>query len=241
MNRLIQTAVDDNRDICDAVREQVKDIHVYLKAWNAILKDEFNAKLLPIYDAGYISLDKQFLTIGINGFVEGCEFLGYTISPDDQNYVDFTNKVLKVIYDENKADRSDGIMFNTEYVPAENLGVKNDGSITHVCLRYITKADTSTQFPEWKNPDAPIYYVTNGDYDYTPALNIDDFVADTFETLYTNPVYSWQTKKVCGYKERPVTLTELLNHFTPVWHYTYLTNGEFYKKEFFNDNYDFDE
>lgn len=32
MNRLIQTAVDDNRDICDAVREQVKDIHVYLKA-----------------------------------------------------------------------------------------------------------------------------------------------------------------------------------------------------------------
>lgn len=125
MNRLIQTAVDDNHDICDAVREQVKDIHVYLKAWNAILKDEFNAKLLPIYDAGYISLDKQFLTIGINGFVEGCEFLGYTISPDDQNYVDFTNKVLKVIYDENKADRSDGIMFNTEYVPAENLGVKN--------------------------------------------------------------------------------------------------------------------
>lgn len=118
---------------------------------------------------------------------------------------------------------------------------RNDGTITHVCLRYITKADTSTQFPEWKNPDAPIYYVTNGDYDYTPALNIDDFVADTFETLYINPVYSWQTKKVWGYKERPVTLTELLNHFTPVWHYTYLTNGEFYKKEFFNDNYDFDE
>lgn len=118
---------------------------------------------------------------------------------------------------------------------------RNDGTITHVCLRYITKADTSTQFPEWKNPDAPIYYVTNGDYDYTPALNIDDFVAGTFETLYTNPVYTWQTKKVYGYKERPVTLTELLNHFTPVWHYTYLTNGEFYKKEFFNDNYDFNE
>lgn len=125
MNRLIQTAVKDGRDVCDAVREQVKDIHVYLKAWNEILKDEFKAKLLPVYDAGYISLDKQFLTIGINGYIEGCEFLGYTISPDDERYVDFTNKVLKVIYDENKADKSDGIMFNTEYVPAENLGVKN--------------------------------------------------------------------------------------------------------------------
>lgn len=80
MNRLIQTAVADGRDICEAVREQVKDIHVYLKAWNAILKDEFNAKLLPIYNAGYISLDKQFLTIGINGFVEAVNSLA-TPSP----------------------------------------------------------------------------------------------------------------------------------------------------------------
>ena len=125
MNRLIQTAVNNNRDICDAVREQVQDIHIYLKAWNEILKDEFRAKLMPVFDAGFISLDKQFLTIGINGFVEGCEFLGYNISPDDERYVSFTNDVLKVIYDQNKADRTQDVMFNTEYVPAENLGVKN--------------------------------------------------------------------------------------------------------------------
>lgn len=118
---------------------------------------------------------------------------------------------------------------------------RNDDTITRVCLRYTVEADTSTQYPEWKNPDAPIYYVTSGGYSYAPVLDIDDFVENTFETLYTNPVYSWQTKKFYGYKERPVTLTELLNHFTPVWHYIYLTNGEFYKKEFFNDNYDFDE
>jgi ribonucleoside-triphosphate reductase len=32
--------------------------------------------MLPVYDAGYISLDKQFLTIGINGMVEAAESRG---------------------------------------------------------------------------------------------------------------------------------------------------------------------
>lgn len=125
MNRLIQNATRDNIVIEDAVRSIVQDIHKYLIAWNEILKDEFNAHMLPVYEAGYIFLAKQFLTIGINGFVEGCEFLGYTISPDDKGYMDFTSKILGIIRDENRKSRTDELMFNTEYVPAENLGVKN--------------------------------------------------------------------------------------------------------------------
>ena len=31
------------------------------------------AGMLPVYDAGFITLDKQFLTIGINGMVEAAE------------------------------------------------------------------------------------------------------------------------------------------------------------------------
>lgn len=124
MNRLIQNCARDNKDVAEAVREQVRKIHKYLTAFNELLKEEFNARLLPVYDAGYISLEKQYLTIGINGWVEGCEFLGYTISPDDENYIEFTNKVLSVIYDENRAARTDELMFNTEFVPAENLGIK---------------------------------------------------------------------------------------------------------------------
>lgn len=117
MNRLIQNCSRDNKDVAEAVREQVRKIHKYLTAFNELLKEEFNARLLPVYDAGYISLEKQYLTIGINGWVEGCEFLGYTISPDDENYIEFTNKVLSVIYDENRAARTDELMFNTEFVP----------------------------------------------------------------------------------------------------------------------------
>ena len=40
-----------------------------------------DARLLPAYDEGYISLDKQYVTVGINGMVEAAEFLGYEISP----------------------------------------------------------------------------------------------------------------------------------------------------------------
>ena len=124
INRLVQNAVRDGRDISEAVTEQIKKVHCYLKAFNEIMKDNFNAKLLPVYDAGYISLEKQFLTVGVNGFVEGAEFLGIPISPNNE-YFAYCEKILKPIYDLNKAERTDELMFNTEFVPAENLGVKN--------------------------------------------------------------------------------------------------------------------
>ena len=125
MNRLIQNSVRTNTDIIENVKIQVDKIHKYLLAFNEILKDSYKANLLPIFNAGFISLDKEFLTIGINGFVEGAEFLGYKISPDDEGYMQFTNDVLTAIYESNKAARTKEAMFNTEYVPAENLGVKN--------------------------------------------------------------------------------------------------------------------
>ena len=39
-----------------------------------ILKDLKKNKMLQVYDAGFISLEKQYLTVGLNGFVEGAEF-----------------------------------------------------------------------------------------------------------------------------------------------------------------------
>lgn len=124
INRLVQNAVNNGVDISEAVTEQVEKVHKYLLAFNEIMKDNLKANLLPIYDAGFISLDKQFLTVGVNGFVEGAEFLGIPITPNEQ-YFDYCEKILKPIYELNRAARTDEIMFNTEFVPAENLGVKN--------------------------------------------------------------------------------------------------------------------
>lgn len=124
INRLVQDAVRNNEDISEKVRLQVEKIHKYLIAYNEIVKSNYDTKLLPVYEAGYISLEKQFLTIGINGFVEGAEFLGIDISPNDK-YFNYGETILKPIYETNKGARTKEIMFNTEYVPAENLGVKN--------------------------------------------------------------------------------------------------------------------
>ena len=124
VNRLVQNAVRDGADISERMREQAQKNQKYLLAFNEILKEELANGLLPIYDAGYISLEKQYLTQGINGFVEGAEFLGIDISPNEE-YYKYGEMILKPIFEENKKARTKEVMFNTEFVPAENLGVKN--------------------------------------------------------------------------------------------------------------------
>ena len=132
-NRLIQNTYknkeeyinDENHLKLDkAIRNQVNKIHKYLAAYNENLNENLKAGLMPVYDAGYISMDKQYLTIGINGLVEGAEFLGIPISPNEE-YEEYCTTCLKPIYEENKKAKTKDIMYNTDYVPAENLGVKN--------------------------------------------------------------------------------------------------------------------
>lgn len=120
VNRLVQNATRDNIPIEEAVAAQTEKLHKYLLAFNAILKENLVKHMLPIYEAGFISLDKQYLTIGINGFVEGAEFLGIEIAPDNPEYISYGEKILKPIYLLNKRDKDpqNGIMFNTEMVPS---------------------------------------------------------------------------------------------------------------------------
>ena len=98
------------------IREQVRLVHKYQIAYDDNLRDFLKAKMLPIYDAGFINMDKQFLTVGINGLVEGAEFLGIDISPNEE-YFEYCTRCLKPIYEENKAAKTEHYMFNTEYVP----------------------------------------------------------------------------------------------------------------------------
>lgn len=73
-NRLIQNTIKDKRNIDwdaldKAIRDEVKTIHKFLIAYNEIVRDNLKAGMLPVYDAGYINMSKQFLTIGINGLI----------------------------------------------------------------------------------------------------------------------------------------------------------------------------
>lgn len=121
INRLVQNCVKECGEInyekiSTKVREQAIKNQKYLLAFNAILEDELADKMLPIYDAGYISLEKQYLTTGINGLVEAAEFCGIDISPNEE-YYKFCQAILAPIQEENKRARTKKVMFNTEYVP----------------------------------------------------------------------------------------------------------------------------
>lgn len=117
MNRLIQ----DGRDLA----VEVDKVQKYQVAYRRLMEEYQRDGLLSVYDAGFISLDKQFLTIGVNGMVEAAEYLGIEVGVNE-DYQSFVDSQLKVIYDANRQARVRwGYMFNTEFVPAENLGIKN--------------------------------------------------------------------------------------------------------------------
>ena len=107
----------------------VDRIYKYHTAYNELLWDMKDAHLLPVYDAGFIDLNKQYLTIGINGLNQAAEFLGYTCN-DNEQYKQFCQLIFGAIAAKNKEagkEKFNGhtLTFNTEQVPAESLAIKN--------------------------------------------------------------------------------------------------------------------
>lgn len=104
--------------------ELTERVHKYLSAFNAIVKDFFQAEMLTIYSAGFIDMKKQYLTVGVNGLTDAAEFLGLDITPNPK-YEEFVNVVLETINKSNKKDRTRECMFNTEFIPGENVSFKH--------------------------------------------------------------------------------------------------------------------
>lgn len=107
--------------------EVVDRVHKYLLAHREVLKGYIDAGLLPAYTQGFMDIDKQFLTLGVNGVLEYFEYLrDKKGAVTDKEYPDYLQSLLSFLTMSNKAALSEyGVRFNTEFVPAENLGVKN--------------------------------------------------------------------------------------------------------------------
>ena len=104
-------------------------IYKYHTAYNELLWDMYDANLLPVYKAGFINLNKQYLTIGINGLNQAAEFLGIKCN-DNKNYQKFCQKIFSFIKENNTKNKFDEPnshqrIFNCEQVPAESLAIKN--------------------------------------------------------------------------------------------------------------------
>ena len=124
LNRCVQQATREGRPYVEFLNEVVDLVHKVQMAYNENLKHLLNKGMLPLFDAGYINIKRQYLTIGVNGMVEAAESLGLTISDNDE-YATFVENILSLIEKYNKQYRSKDVLFNCEMIPAENVGVKH--------------------------------------------------------------------------------------------------------------------
>jgi len=124
LNRCIQEAVRQGKDYLDFLEKIVDHCHKVQLAYNENLKALQSKGMLPLFDAGYINIKRQYLTIGVNGLVEAAEFLGIEIN-DNPKYLKFVQDVLGLVEKYNKKYRTKDVLFNCEMIPAENVGVKH--------------------------------------------------------------------------------------------------------------------
>lgn len=124
LNRCIQYAARIGKPYQLFLEDVVDLVHKVQLAYNENLKYMLSKGMLPLFDAGYINMGRQYLTIGVNGLVEAAEFLDIKIC-DNPKYEEFVQQILGLIERYNKRYRMPDVMFNCEMIPAENVGVKH--------------------------------------------------------------------------------------------------------------------
>ena len=172
LNRCVQYAVNHRMNYLDYLGTIIDLCHKVQLAYNENLKELQAHGMLPLFDAGYINISRQYLTIGINGLVEAAEFMGLKITPND-DYLHFVQGILGLIEKYNKQYRTKEVMFNCEMIPAENVGVKHakwdreDGYfVPRDCYNsyfYVVEDDSLTILDKFKLHGAPyIEHLTGG-------------------------------------------------------------------------------
>lgn len=117
-----------HQEFVNYLNKILERVYKYHVAYNELLWDMKNAHLLTVYEAGFIDLDKQYLTIGINGLNQAAEFLGMECT-NNEEYKSFCKLIFSTIsrFTETHKGKEFGhqITLNVEMVPAESLAVKN--------------------------------------------------------------------------------------------------------------------
>jgi len=172
LNRCIQYAVNHKMVYTEYLSEVIDLCHKVQLAYNENLKELQKSGMLPLFDAGYINIGRQYLTIGVNGLVEAAEFLGIQIN-DNPDYLRYVQTVLGLVEKYNKQYRTKDVLFNCEMIPAENVGVKHakwdreDGYfVPRDCYNsyfYIVEDDSLNIIDKFKLHGAPyIEHLTGG-------------------------------------------------------------------------------
>ena len=106
------------------LKEILERVYKYHIAYKTLLYEAEAKGMLTASNAGYISMQKLYCTVGINGINEAAEFLGLKCSYNE-DYREFCDLINGTISEENKKHSTAKFKFNLEYVPAEGLSSKN--------------------------------------------------------------------------------------------------------------------
>lgn len=131
MNNFGFVSQGHSKILIDAWKEKFKEylisildrIYKYQTAYNEELKWIQSKHMLTVYDAGFIDMKKQYLTIGINGLNQAAEFLGMKCNKND-DYEDFCSFIFSTIKEQNTLHKTKELMFNTEFTPCESAAIK---------------------------------------------------------------------------------------------------------------------
>ena len=123
---LPRIAIRSNKNI-DIFLEILKENCEYAQKINYvkkyILKKRIDNGNLPLYTLDYMNIDKQYLTIGLNGINECCELMGFNILEESgQNFVKKFVETINIL--NNKLQKRFKSSTNAEQVPSENSAIK---------------------------------------------------------------------------------------------------------------------
>lgn len=113
---------DSFKEYLTKILERVYKYHI---AYKSLLYDLEDKGMFSSSNAGYIYTNKLYSTIGVIGYCEAAEFLGFDINynPD---YVKFLQLILGIVQEQNKLhsvhDKKRPCIFNCEGIP-KHLGI----------------------------------------------------------------------------------------------------------------------
>jgi len=112
------------RNYLCSILERVYKYHI---AYKTMLYDLEEKGMFSPSNGGYIYMKKLYSTIGLIGYTEAAQFLGMSVS-NNEEYIKFLRLVFGTVKEQNKLhsirDKKRPILFNSEAIPGEGLGVK---------------------------------------------------------------------------------------------------------------------
>ena len=168
LNRIVQDWKQENdvdyhdskRGLRPYLANILERVYKYHIAYKTMVYDLEDKGMYANSSANYIYVKKLYSTIGLLGYCEAAEFLGFKVDNND-DYKEFIAYLFGVVKEQNKLhsirDKKRPFLFNSEAVPGENMAVrfyewdKADG--------YVVPADqnlySSYFFKQW-DPDISV-------------------------------------------------------------------------------------